>query len=115
MLLFIEWLDDTVAHLPLLVLGSVLFFDFFIQLDQVLLSLLFLVVLHELLEHLLSSLLALLPDVLLYQLVHAAQFLLGPLAHAIPSSLARLVACTLARSVPVSPLAFAFAALGALL
>ena len=74
-----------------------------------------LLVLHELLEHLLSSLLALLPDVLLYQLVHAAQFLLGPFAHAIPSSLARLVACTLARSVPVSPLAFAFAALGALL
>ena len=115
MLLFVEWLDDAVAHFSLLVLRGVLFFDFFIQLHQVFLSLLSLVVLHELLEHLLSSLLALLPDVLLYQLVHAAQFLLRPLAHAVPSGLARLVARALPRSVPVSPLAFAFAALGALL
>ena len=78
-------------------------------------SLLFLVVLHELLEHLLGSLLALLPDVLLDQLVHAAQFLLRPLAHAVSPCLPRLVARALPRSVPVSPLAFAFAALGALL
>ena len=115
MLLFIEWLDDAVAHLSLLMLRSVLLFDFFVQLDQVLLSLLFLVVLHELLEHLLGSLLALLPDVLLDQLVHAAQFLLRPLAHAVSPCLPRLVARALPRSVPVSPLAFAFAALGALL
>ena len=38
-------------------------------------SLLFLVLLHKLLEHLLGRLLALLPYILLDQLVHTAQFL----------------------------------------
>jgi len=53
----------------------VLALDFVIHHHQVLLSLLFLVVFHELAEHLFSGLLPLLSDVLFDELVDTAHFL----------------------------------------
>ena len=125
MLLFIKWLYNTVAHFSLLVLRSVLLFDFFIKLHKVLLSLLFLVLLHELLEHLLGSLLPLLPDILFDKLVHTAQFLLllrsgGPFAAPYIAT-ACLAVCLVssrafARSLlSFSTLPFALASLGSFL
>ena len=58
-------------------LHCVLLLDLLVHLDEVLLSLLLLVLFHEFFEHLLRRLLALLPDVLLDQLVHAAHLLLA--------------------------------------
>ena len=58
-------------------LHCVLLLDLLVHLDEVLLSLLLLVLFHELFEHLLCRLLALLPDVLLDELVYAAHLLLA--------------------------------------
>lgn len=54
----------------------VLLLNLLVHLDEVLLSLLLLVLFHELFKHLLCRLLTLLPDVLLDELVHAAHLLL---------------------------------------
>ena len=51
--------------------------DFVVHLNQLLLPLLLLVFLHELLQHLLGSLLALLPNVLFNQLVDRADLVLA--------------------------------------
>ena len=56
--------------------SGILLLDFIVHLDEVLLTLLLLVLFHELLDHLFSILLAFLADVLLNELVHAADLLL---------------------------------------
>ena len=56
--------------------SGILLLDLIVHLDEVLLTLLLLVFLHELLDHLFSILLAFLSDVLLDELVNAADLLL---------------------------------------
>ena len=77
-LLLVEGLDDGVAHITLNVVvpRCVLPLNLIVHLNEVFLTLLLLVLLHELFDHLLSVLLALLPYVLLDQFVDAANLLL---------------------------------------
>ena len=77
-LLLVEGLDHGVANVTLNVVVpcSVLPLDLIVHLNQVFLSLLLLVLLHELFDHLFSILLTLLSDVLLDEFVDAADLLL---------------------------------------